>query len=409
MTETKQASFAGPWFVLAGVWLIYFGFGVIMAAMGPLITPISAELGIGRTTMGAILGAWPFVYIIASVPCGLLLDWLGARRVLFLAALIMAASSWARGMADTPLQLFLAVGLFGVGGPMISIGAPKVIAGLFTGKNRATAMGVYVTGPYLGALSALALTNSVAMPLVDGDWRAVMQLYAALVATIGFAWLALSGGGRMATSDEGGKKFELGAFAEILKQRTVQLVLGLSIGIFFINHALNNWLPEILRERGMSAVDAGYWAAIPAAIGVLGALTIPRLATPKYRLAVMAALVCATIAASLLLHFGPGLALGSGLFLQGIARGSMMTVAILILMEAPDVPKERLGLAGGLFFTAAEFGGVTGPSVFGFLADVSGGFALSFVSMSVVCVILLVLVAGLRREQARAWKQGRLK
>lgn len=80
MSEAKQTRGAGPWLILSGIWLIYFGFGVIMAAMGPLITPISAELGIGRTAMGAILGAWPFVYIVASVPCGLLLDRLGARH-----------------------------------------------------------------------------------------------------------------------------------------------------------------------------------------------------------------------------------------------------------------------------------------------------------------------------------------
>lgn len=393
---------AGPWLILAGVWLIYFGFGVIMAAMGPLISPISDELGIGRTAMGAILGAWPLVYIFASVPCGLALDRLGARRMLFLACLVMAASCWARGLAETPWQLLLAVGLFGIGGPLISVGAPKVIAGLFTGKNRATAMGVYVTGPYLGALSALALTNSVAMPLVGGDWRDVMSLYSGLLALIGAIWLGLSGGGRMASSDEGGKKFQLGAFAEILRERTVQLVLGMSIGIFFINHALNNWLPEILRERGMSAVEAGYWASIPAAVGVIGALTVPRLATPERRLAVMAALVCATLAASLLLHLGPGFLLGSGLFLQGMARGSMMTVAILILMEAPNVPKERLGLAGGLFFTAAECGGVFGPFAFGFLAELSGTFTLSLVAMTAVCLLLLVALLGLRVEERNA-------
>lgn len=49
----------GRWLVLAGVWLIYFSFGVTIASMAPLVGPISAELGIGNSTMGAILGAWP--------------------------------------------------------------------------------------------------------------------------------------------------------------------------------------------------------------------------------------------------------------------------------------------------------------------------------------------------------------
>ena len=110
----------------------------------------------------------------------------------------------------------------------------------------------------------------------------------------------------------------------------------------------------------------------------------------------MATLVCATFTASLLLHLGPGFLLGTGLVLQGIAHGSMMTVAILILMETPDVPEERLGLAGGLFFTAVELGGVLGPVTFGPLSGLSDSFTLSLISMTLVCLMLFALLAKLR-------------
>ena len=54
--------------MLGGVWLIYFGFGLLSVAMAPLIDPISRDLGLSYTTMGAILGAWPLVYIVAAAP-----------------------------------------------------------------------------------------------------------------------------------------------------------------------------------------------------------------------------------------------------------------------------------------------------------------------------------------------------
>jgi CP family cyanate transporter-like MFS transporter len=394
----------GRWLILAGVWLIYLCFGVIIASMAPLIGPIGADLQIGNGMMGVILGAWPLAYIFAAIPCGLLLDRLGSRRVLFLATLIMAASSLARSYAQTPVEMLAAVALFGLGGPMISVGAPKVIAGLFTGTTRATAMGIYMTGPFLGGLLALALTNSVAMPLVGGDWREVMRLYAALVAGSGLVWLGLSGGrkGGRSGADDGGKKFHPAAFADILRVPEVRLVLWLSIGVFFINHGLNNWLPSILITRGMTEIDAGYWASVPSAVGVVAAVVVPRFATPNVRIFVMAALVGASLMASLLLHLGPGVLLGFGLLLQGVARGAMMTVAVLLLMETPRVPQERLGLAGGMFFTAAEIGGVAGPMTFGALSAASGGFTLSLVSMSLVCLALLGLLARLRRLQAMA-------
>ena len=134
-------------------------------------------------------------------------------------------------------------------------------------------------------------------------------------------------------------------------------------------------------------------------MGILGVLIIPRLATPQRRLRILGALFLAALGASLLLHAtAPGFLL-TGLMLQGIARGSMMTVAVLLLMETPHVPPERLGLAGGLFFTTAEIGGMLGPLSFGLLSEVSGGFAVPLSLLSVVCVVLLICLGRLRSLQ----------
>ncbi len=94
-------------------------------------------------------------------------------------------------------------------------------------------------------------------------------------------------------------------------------------------------------------------------------------------------------------------AVGRGASLQGLARGAMMTVAILLLMETPRVPEERLGLAGGLFFTFAEIGGVMGPVTFGVLSDLSGSFVQPLAALSVVCAVLLAILARLRGHLRR--------
>lgn len=393
------------WLVLFGVWLVYFCFGLTIASMAPLIGPISAELGIGNGVMGLILGAWPLTYIVAAIPCGVLLDRLGARRMLFLASLVMAASGVARSASETPLQMLIAVALFGIGGPMISVGAPKIIARLFRAKTRATAMGIYVTGPYLGGILSLSLTNSVVMPLVGEDWRSAMLVYAFLVTVSGAIWFAIASlpaARRQSGEQDGGKKFDLSAFAEIVRLPDVRLILAMSIGIFFINHGLNNWLPEILGAHGFTPVEAGFWAAVPSSVGILSAMVIPRFAVPRTRLTVMAVLFLCSMAASLLLQFSGGLLLTTGLILQGMARGAMMTVAMLLLMETPGIPEERLGLAGGLFFTFAEIGGVLGPISFGVLSGLSGGFALPLAALTVVCAVLLTLLGGLRQLERRA-------
>ena len=388
------------WVLLGGVWLIYFCFGLTTASLAPLVAPITAELGIGNATMGAILGAWQLVYIAAAIPCGLALDRLGARPALLAAALVMAASGVARGLAGDAVALFAAVGLFGVGGPLISVGAPKLIARWFEGPSRGTAMGIYVTGPSLGAITALSLTNAVLMPLTGGNWRTVLFIYAAFVAACGVLWLGLAShpaARARAAAEKGGKDFDLAAFGAILGLSEVRIVLAMSIGIFFINHGLNNWLPELLRHDGLGAAAAGYWASIPTAVGVAGSLVIPRLATPERRVGVMALLFLSALIASLLLHAAPGGLLAGGLVLQGIARSSMMTVAMLLLVETLGMPKSRLGLAGGMFFTVAEIGGVLGPLTIGILSNLTGGFTLALFVLSAVCVALLAALHALAR------------
>ena len=393
------------WVVLFGVWLMYFSFGLCIASMGPLIKEISTDLGVSRSAMGAVLGAWQLTYILAALPLGAGLDRIGVAGGLLLSAGIMALSLGLRGMASGELSLFLGVALFGLGGPLVSIGAPKLIALWFTGANRGMAMGVYMTGPALGGIVALSSANSVLLPMT-GSWRGVMFVLAAFVIASGGVWWLISRHAEARARDgkAGGmsKGESMKAFVEIARLRTVQIVLLMSIGIFIINHGLNNWLPEILRSKGMSPVDAGYWASIPTIVGIFGALTIPRFATPPRRVPIMLALFLMAGAATLLLHLAPGSGLVTGLMLQGIARSSMMTVAILLLIEAPGVPPERAGMAGGMFFTVAEIGGVLGPLSIGVVSDASGGFDVPLWMMTGVVTVLLALLVWLQVQSGLA-------
>ena len=393
------------WAMLAGVWLAYFCFGMLTVAMAPLIGPITRDLDISHAAMGSVLGAWPLVYIVAAMPAGAALDRFGPRRTVFVAVLIIALSGVLRGLADGWLTLFLAVAVFGIGGPLISVGAPKVITLWFEGRERGLAMGIYITGPAMGNIASLSLTNSVMMPLFGGDWRSVLIAYGLTAVAGGLAWLAISAHPasrdmerRLAAEP---RQPQLEVFGRLASHVTVQLMLLMSVGIFFFNHGLTNWLPEILRGHGMDAVAAGYWAAVPTAAGIVGSLLIPRLAVPERRFAILAGLFAAAGLASLLLHAVDTGPLLFGLVLQGIARGSMMTVAVLTLVELPEVDRRHAGAASGLFFSAAEVGGVAGPLTVGLLSDVTGGFTAPLHLMTAVTVFLLVLVTLIARRQRR--------
>jgi MFS transporter, CP family, cyanate transporter len=389
------------WVILAGVWLLYFSFGVITASMAPLVRPIIDALSLDNARMGVVLGAWPLVYVAAAIPCGAFLDKIGPRKALFVGMGIIAASGAARGLSTSELKLIIAVAIFGFGGPIISIGAPKLVNLWFTGRDRGMAMGIYVTGSNLGAVAALSLTNGVMMPLLGQDWRLVLFCYSGFAVAAGAVWFLISAHPasqamerRIAAEPRRPQREQ---FRDLLQLPAVRIVLMMSVGIFFFNHGLNNWLPEILRTGGMAPDEAGYWASIPTAVGIIGALLIPRLATEPRRLKILFGLFVAAGAATLLMRAGGGPLLALGLALQGLARGAMMAVTVLVLMESAGIRSANVGLAGGMFFSAAEIGGVLGPLTIGFVSEATGGFSTPLAMLTGVTVALIVLLYWLRK------------
>ena len=69
-----------------------------------------------------------------------------------------------------------------------------------------------------------------------------------------------------------------------------------------------------------------------------------------------------------------------------------------MLMEIPDIGSKRAGTAGGLFFTAAEIGGVSGPLMIGLMHDLTGNFSASLTMLSFICFGLLGLLFLLQKN-----------
>ena len=387
--------------MLAGVWFCYMAFGLSMASLAPLVREIEADLRFSHSAMGTIMGAWQFVYIFAAIPCGMLLDRIGARWGLAIGALIIGLSGIFRGFAGEYLELLAAVALFGLGGPLISAGAPKVVSEHFEGAHRGLAMGIYITGPGIGAIVALLLTQPVVLPWLEGNWRLLLQIWGVVGILSGLFWLLVAREGRQPSAPMEDKA-QLSSLIEILRIPAVRLILLMSVAVFAINHGMGNWLVEILQSFGAGASGASALATIPVGIGILSALTLPRMAVGSRRFSVLILLFSCSVMASLALLAEPaGFWLYLTLIVEGIAAGSMMTVLVLTLVEVPGVGSKRSGTAGGFFFSAAEIGGVGGPVLLGVLFNAHGHFSSSLMVLALLGILLLISVFPLRRQLLR--------
>ena len=387
----KQNAFQSHyrWVILALLWLLYISFGLVSRSIFPLITPILHDLRISYSEMGFILGSWQLTYILVALVAGTILDKWGIRKSMFAGALLIAISASSRYYANGFFTMLAAIALFGVGGPMISIGGPKTISEWFSGRSRGIAVGIYTSGPWIGGLAALSATNSVVMPMVGGNWRLTFVVYGLLTFAAAALWMMLARESGSESGSEAAGIIEV--FNKLVAVRNVQILLIMALFSFAINHGFSSWLPKIFEENGMSASQAGLAASIPIATGIPALLFIPSLIPPRFRERTIAVLALITAVNLILVMRTSGTALYIALITLGFASAPFLSLMLLILMESPGVEPRYMGAAGGMFFCVAEIGGFTGPSMMGILVDVTDSFMAGTIFLSVLCIAIAVM------------------
>ena len=389
------------WVLLAGVWAMYTAFGFVVASLAPVLTPLGEDLGLSKSRLGLILGIWPAVFVFASIPGGWFLDRIGLRWALFCGGSLLCLSGVLRGLATGGTSLFLAVAVFGLGAPMISNGAPKLVVSRFSHSERAKATSIYLTAPVAGQIVAVATANSVIRPIAGGSWRSVPLVLAAATGIICVLWLALTARFESRLPAEAGGGLGLdgpvrqGA-RSLLRKPVMRLILVMAVAIFFVNHGLNNWLPKIIEDSGVSPSTAGYLTSVSYAAGLVGPMVLTRLGTRLPLGAPVGTSLClaATIA---LLSVVSGVESVPLLLLIGFLRFGLIALCVLVLMGLPGVDGRNMGVASGLFFTAGEIGGFGGPFATGAIAD-SGGFSASLWTLAAAMVLVAWLFLLIRRR-----------
>ncbi|MBM46281.1 MAG: MFS transporter, partial [Acidimicrobiaceae bacterium] len=229
------------WLVLGSLWALYASFGLVAGSLAPLLSQIRLDLGMSHAAMGAALGAWPFVYLAVSAIAGKLLDRYGLHVGLAAGAVLISASALLRAGAQSGTTLWFAVAVFGLGGPFISIGAPKLVTEWFAAEERGLAVGLYSTASSLGAITALVIADP--LRVATGHWRWVMVIFAAISLTSGLLWVVVSSQNPLRNKPELIDDQHEGLW----RDPTVRRILFLAFAIFFVGHALNGWMPEMLR------------------------------------------------------------------------------------------------------------------------------------------------------------------
>jgi cyanate permease len=391
----------GPpnWTQLALGWIVYFSFGMVSVSLVPIITPVREELGISYAEMGFVLGGWQLVYIGAAAPAGMLIDRIGPKKALAIGAAIVALSGLLRAFADGFVMLFAAVAIFGFGGPIISSGLPKLIADWFTGAERGTASGIYVTGSAAGGVLVLALTSGVVMPLA-GSWRGALLFYAAVAGLIAIVWMVLGRDSPQSIAERGTPPGERskGSYRNVILHPAVLAVIAVGFAGFLANHGLRNWLPQILEADGVPPTRAGLIGALPLVTGILGSILVVPFAARRLgkRRPVAVGLLAMTGITMAAIMFTDGVLRTLLVAVQGFCAAAVIPLLLNTLMETPRVGARHMGTAGGLFFAVGEIGGTLGPVLVGLTADMAGSFTVGILMLSAVTLMMMLPALRIR-------------
>jgi MFS transporter, CP family, cyanate transporter len=399
-TKTKPAY---RWVILLLLWFIYFCFGLIMITLSTIVSPVMSDLNLSYPQMGFVLGSWPLVYMVVALPLGFLTDRIGTRKSLLIAVIIISISAVLRSFATDFVTLTLFVALFGIGGSMVSVGIPKVVSMWFSGKERGTATGVYMTGITLGGITALSLTNSVMIPLVGG-WRETFVFYGLFGFMVAVLWLFL---GRHSPDGDGQQivpaesVVEGSGFLGMKNVFTSNVVLVIVVGVssFLVSHGLSQWLPTILQDGGMTASEAGFAVSMVNVFSIFGSLIAPRLPylLKSKKLAISVLLFIQGLSV-LTISGVSGPVLWTVLALRGLS-GGFMPLLTVVLMDLPEVGPARMGIVGGMYFAIGELGGFGGPALMGLFKGLTGNFTVGLIVLAAICEAMIIPTFFLKVDQ----------
>jgi ACS family glucarate transporter-like MFS transporter len=401
---------------------------------------LSKEMHLDPIAMGYIFSAFGWSYVVAQVPGGWLLDRFGSRWVYAFSIMIWSMFTFTQGWVGF-LTGFTAVAVLFTLRLMVGFAeAPsfpanaRIVAAWFPDNERGTASAFFNSGQYFATVIFAPLMGWIAH---DFGWRYVFFVMGGLGVLVGLVWIKtvygpkehpaineaefdyISQGGALVDMDapkdaktpDSGPKWD--HVRQLLSNR---MMLGVYLGQFCINtltYFFLTWFPVYLvKERGLSILQAGFVASLPALCGFFGGVLGGVLS--DYILQKTGSLTAARkipIVGGMLLsmsiigcNYVDGQALVVGF--MALAFFSKGIGALGWAVVSDTSPKQAGGVSGGLFNMFGNLSSVTTPIIIGYIVAATGSFngALVFVGLNafVAAIAYLFIVGEIKRVQLKA-------
>ncbi|MFZ6046409.1 CynX/NimT family MFS transporter [Pseudomonas sp. CR3202] len=371
------------WLLLVGLVMVALNLRPALSSLAPLLNLVREATGLSASGAG-LLTTLPVLCLGLFAPLApILARRLGSERTVLLILLTLAGGILLRSLFPVA-GLFLgslvagaSIGIIGVLLPGIVKRDFPHIAGLMTG--------VYTMALCLGA----ALAAGATVPLAEGmdrAWQPALAFWALPAVLAALVWLPQA---RQAQQAHRQAYKVTGLWRDPLAWQ-VTLYMGLQSSLAYI---VFGWLPSILIDRGLSAVEAGLVLSGSVMTQLISALGAPWLASRgRDQRAAVVLVMGLTLAGLLGMLYAPLSGIWGWAVVLGLGQGGTFSIALaLIVLRSRDahVAANLSGMAQGVGYTLAAMG----PLMVGVVHDLTHGW--STVGIIFVVVSLAATAFGL--------------
>ncbi len=366
-----KRSLKWPVAIAVAVVLIAANLRAPLTSVSPVLEAMSGKLGMPHAVAGMVTTLPLLAFAVFSVLAPLLARHCGMERTLLAALLLIAAGLFMRPWSGVGILLF-GTGVGGIGIAVCNVLLPALIKREFP-QRLGLMTGVFTVSMNLTGAVAAAASIPLSRTLGWG-WEWTLALWG-LPAVLAASYWAVYMKRQPVQAERGPAAAAAAGGTSALWRHRLAWQMTLYIGIqSFLFFVIMAWLPDIASERGIDAGTAGVMVSMMQFAGLPLNFIMPLLAARVRDQRWLAAANGGLFGlAVLLLFLDDAVWLGLGAALIGIGGGSSFSLSIMFF----NLRTHTAGQAAEISGMAQSFGyllACTGPALFGWLHDRSGGW-----------------------------------
>ena len=378
LTRPRPARTRAVVVAVAALLLAAVNLRLAVTSVGPVLSEIRSGLGMSSTVAGLLTSIPAFCFAVLGLAAPRLARRFGPARVIIVGLAVLAAGLALRAYApNTPLFLLLSVvSLAGIA--VVNVVLPMIVKEYFP-TQVGTMTGLYTVALNLGATLAAAVTVPVTNAF-GGDWRLGLACWAVLAVIALPAWIPLARGHhQVAAADDAHDLVRVG-------RHPVAWALAVYFGLQSTSaYVIIGWLPQIYRDAGLSADEAGLLFASTSLLGVPLGFALSALAgRVRSQSGIAAALAVFGVAGYLGLWWDPAAAPWLWAILLGVVNTAFPLVLTMIGLRGrnPATVVRLSAFAQGVGYLLA----IPGPILVGVLHDHTDGWRVPLALMIALMV-----------------------